>query len=538
MRELCGIGIQSTSFPCTAGHTNQQAAHLINDHFSAICQSLPSLDPAQLPAYLPSPSPPPIVHEYQVANKLSKFKLKRSTTPIDLPIKLYREFAIELATPLCSIINASINQGVCPKQWKTSYVTAIPKSSKPQSLDQLRPIAITPVPSLLCESFIFDWASHSIAAVIDKQQFGNIKSSSTTHCLISLLDFLYQNLEKRNTSVVVAFTDFRKAFDLVDHNVLIIKAIRIGLEPSLVRWLADFLSERHQMVRYQGELSTPQPLTCGVPQGTKMGPLCFLILINDALRDTPFRWKYVDDSTIGVTVNNSSPDYHQLQQHLSTLQAWTEANHVTINYSKTVMMHFSLAKTAVPPPTVTLSDHPIQVVESTKLLGIILDNKLDWNLHISTMIQTTTYRLYMLRRLKSLGTPQGELTSIYNIFILPKLTYASPAWSSSINLTQKRKLERVQKRACRIILGSAYTTYTEALDTLGMVTLATRHQDLLRQFGVKLLHHPRHRDLLPPAALRPRHSVRHHNILQPIRARTDRYKHSPIPSIVNIINNM
>ena len=267
-----------------------------------------------------------------------------------------------------------------------------------------------------------------------------------------------------------------------------------------------------------------------------MGPLCFLLLINDALQDTPHRWKYVDDSTVGITINNTNPDYTPLQDHLNSLQAWTASNHVTINSNKTVVMQFSTSNTPVTPPAVTIGDHTLQVVDSTKLLGVNLDRKLDWKLHVSLTIKSAAYKLYMLRRLKSLGMPQRELRSIFTIFILPKLTYASPAWSSSLTLTQHRQLEKVQKRAVRIILGESYVSYEEALATLDLSPLSARYEDLMRQFGEKLLIHPRHRDLLPELNPPPRHTVRHHNVLKPIRATTDRYKKSPIPTIVNIIN--
>ncbi len=183
----------------------------------------------------------------------------------------------------------------------------------------MRPIAITPLPSLLCKSFVFDWVSTNIANAIDNFQFDNMKSSSTTHCLISLLDFIYKNLEKRKTSVALNFINFKKTFDLVDHNIVLKKALYIGMEPGLVAWLADFLNGRQQLVGFEGTESTKYPLSYGVKQGTKVGPLCFLILINNALTDTPHRWKYVDDSTVGVTVDLKEPNYTHLQQQLDNL---------------------------------------------------------------------------------------------------------------------------------------------------------------------------------------------------------------------------
>ena len=230
-------------------------------------------------------------------------------------------------------------------------------------------------------------------------------------------------------------------------------------------------------------------------------------------------------------------DYNPLQDTLDRLHAWTVHNKVTINHNKTVVMHFHTSDVDLAPPQLTVDGHPLQVVQSTKLLGITIDSRLTWKDHTASIVKAASYKLFMLRRLRSLGAQADDLCTIYLSFILPKLMYASPSWSSSLTITLQRQLERVQKRACRIILGSSYTGYQDALNTLGLPSLADRHRNTLRTFAVKLEQHPRHRDLLPPPAPPPRRAVRHHNVITPIRARTDRYKKSPIPSIVNILNN-
>ena len=310
-----------------------------------------------------------------------------------------------------------------------------------------------------------------------------------------------------------------------------------GIRQCIIPWLADFLSERRQAVRFHGTVSSFQTITCGVPQGTRIGPLCFLVLINDALLDTTLRWKYVDDSTLGTVINNTDPDYSRMQDTLNNLLAWTNTNHVTINQRKTVVMHFDLATTPTPTPALTLDNHTLDVVTTTKLLGVIIDDKLSWGDHVSAVIKSASYRLYMLRRLKSLGLPTAELCNIFKLFILPKLTYASPAWSSSLSQTQHRRLERVQKRAAKIILGPSYHTYEDALHTLDLPTLTDYYRQALTQFGHKLLQNPRQRHLLPPQAPRPLRATRARNKLVPLRARTDRYKNSPIPTLVKILNS-
>ncbi|XP_076052858.1 uncharacterized protein LOC143032271 [Oratosquilla oratoria] len=202
-------------------------------------------------------------------------------------------------------------------------------------------------------------------------------------------------------------------------------------------------------------------------------------------------------------------------------------------------MHFCTSTQAVAPPQLSLGPHPLQLVQSTKILGITLDNQLNWNQHVTSIVRTASYKLYMLSRLKSLGTPTSELQEVYKTFIIPTLMYASPAWSSSLTLTQRQKLERVQKRAYRIILGLVYSGYDHALTTLTLSRVSQRHGEALKKFGENLFSHPRHRHFLPPDAPPPRHKTRHRNMLVPIKVpRTARYKNSAIPSIVHIINSM
>lgn len=267
-----------------------------------------------------------------------------------------------------------------------------------------------------------------------------------------------------------------------------------------------------------------------------MGPLCFLLLINDALLDTENRWKYVDDSTIATAINTNHPNYTHFQHILDNLLTWTTTNNVTINYQKSVTMLFDFSTTPTPTPTLTLGDTTLNLVRSTKLLGVTLDDKLSWDLHVNSVVSSASYRLHMLRRLKSLGVPVPELATTLKMFILPKLTYASPAWSPCLTATQLGRLERVQKRAIKIILGTSYTTYNDALATLRLTTLAAHYTTRLEQFGLQLLVNPRHRDLLPPDAPPPRRALRRYNRLVPIKARTERYNHSTVPTLVRLIN--
>ncbi|XP_037787501.1 uncharacterized protein LOC119583063 [Penaeus monodon] len=196
----------------------------------------------------------PTVSQFQVLQKMKRIRVNRATTPFTLPMRLIKEFATELATPLTSIVNVSLQQCKCPSQWKTA----------------LRLIAITHLPSLLCESFVADWANQDLALSVDTRQFGNMRSSAA-HCLIIFLEFVTAHLHKRKSSVTTIFIDFRKAFDLVDHTTVISKA-SAGIKECLILLLANFLSKRRQAMRVQGQVSSLLLPTCGVLQRTRMGP--------------------------------------------------------------------------------------------------------------------------------------------------------------------------------------------------------------------------------------------------------------------------
>ncbi|MPC66826.1 hypothetical protein E2C01_060980 [Portunus trituberculatus] len=144
------------------------------------------------------------------------------------------------------------------------------------------------------------------------------------------------------------------------------------------------------------------------------------------------------------------------------------------------MMHICTSTAAVPPSPAICGPSLPPGGRSTKLLGVLVDDQLSWKEHASTIISSASYKIYMLHRLRSLGAPADALRGVYLTFILPKLMYASPAWSSSLNLTQRQQLERVQKRAFRIILEPAYG---DALTCLSLPRLATRHQEALEKFG-------------------------------------------------------
>ncbi|KAI8497842.1 hypothetical protein Bbelb_244940 [Branchiostoma belcheri] len=319
---------------------------------------------------------------------------------------------------------------------------------------------------------------------VDMRQFGNIKGVSTTHCLVEILDFLFRGAENKQFVSNLVMTDFSKAFDRVCHT-MITKLVQMGARPSPVSWVCSFISHRTR-VRYQQVLSDREPLTCGVAQGTLLGPLIFLAVINDAGTPNSEYWKYVDDLNLGENRPICSPS--SLQNDLNNLDEWSDRNHMLLNPKKCKVLQICFMKSPPPDPVLTLGGQTLSVVKQARLLGIQIQSDLGWDSQVDSMVSKGSKRLFFLGRLRRAGLPPDDLCAIYCGYVRPLLEYAVPVWNAALNIRQVNRLERVQKRACRIMLGRHYTTYMDALQTLNLQTLSDRRHDLCLNFATKIRH--------------------------------------------------
>eukprot|EP00057_Strongylocentrotus_purpuratus_P001908 XP_003723460.1 PREDICTED: RNA-directed DNA polymerase from mobile element jockey-like [Strongylocentrotus purpuratus] len=308
-------------------------ANRINDFFKSVAEDVPAMDAENLPAYLPDPSPPPRIQPWDVYQQLKKVKVGKAVGPDMIPSRIIKEFACELSIPLAHIFSTSLAEGVVPKMWKRAVVVPVPKTT-PACIDKLRPISLTDSFAKVFEGFVSKWLMQYIGSQLDNKQFGNIKGLSTTHCLVDLLHCLYQHAEKSKAVSTLVMTDFRKAFDRIDHTIAIQKMISFGVKPTLIRWIADFLTERTRCVRYRGVTSEWVTLKAGVPQGTKLGLIVFLIVINNALRDSNIAyWKYVDDVTV-VDTRFAGDQSILLEATLQHFAEWSTSNGMSLNPAK------------------------------------------------------------------------------------------------------------------------------------------------------------------------------------------------------------
>ena len=324
------------------------------------------------------------------------------------------------------------------------------------------------------------WILSSIKDKIDPYQFGGLRGISTTHALVDMLHLWHTAIHSSN-SIRILFLDFSKAFDLVDHSILIGKFKQLGTPNILLRWLCDFLSDRKQRVKIGNEVSSWLSLTGSMPQGSCLGPLCFVVYISDmSFPSNMWIHKYIDDTTISEQINSDNES--QLQQAADAMETWSHENQMKINASKTKEMLISYKKTKPVATRVEIGSKQIDCVSTFKLLGVWLQNDLLWNAHVNYICTRASPRLYYLRQLKRSGMSSGDMITFYKAVVRPVLEYACAVWHPGLTTHQSDTLEMIQKRAMKIIHPDM--PYTIALTQISMDTLKDRRHDLCRTFYV------------------------------------------------------
>ena len=238
---------------------------------------------------------------------LSKLKISKASKDDVITNKFLRLFACELSAPLCAVINTSIRTGVVPDQWKIARIALLAKTLPVVHLESdIRPLSITCPISKIAESFIAKRFDDFFYDVQDKNQFGSTTNRSTTLALLKLLHFLFVSSDDSSEIVRVLFVDFKKAFEKINHNVVLSKFKENNAPVSLTVWMINFLNKRKQFVKVGNLMSDISLIYAGAPQGTKAGPNVFKLLINDLVFKSEFV-KYVDD--VPAAALSRQPDH-------------------------------------------------------------------------------------------------------------------------------------------------------------------------------------------------------------------------------------
>ena len=403
---------------------------------------------------LPLEDPPKFleVTEERVQEVLAKLNPHKAPGPDNLSNWIFKEYSYLLALPVMKIINASYYEQQLPTIWKKANVSPLPKK-KPVTIFEkyIRPISLTPCISKVAEEFIVeDYVKPAILDIIDASQYGAIPNSSTTMALISMLHHWFINTDGNGATIRTILFDYRKAFDFIDHTILVKKLGNLNIPRSIINWIIDFLSHRTQRVKLADScFSEWGHVPSCVPQGTKLGPWLFILMIQDLNIISPYLWKFVDDTTASEILPKGNVSTAQnIEDHI---KQWSEENRLKLHPDKCKELRISFSKDPVVLDQVIRNGKEVEIVESAKLLGVTISNNLSWHAHIKEVVKKASKRLYYLVQLKRARLPAKDLVLFYTSCVRSVMDYAVPAFYHSLPQYLKNELIRLEKRAISII---------------------------------------------------------------------------------------
>ena len=368
----------------------------------------------------------------------------KGSGPDNIPPVLLKICARTLVVPLQNIYNASLKFGTFPNRWKPSFIIPIFKSGSRSNIENYRGIAILSAFGKLFESLVTNFLTSQFSNYISPNQHGFMKGRSTCTNLLEFVNFTTGVIEDGD-QVDVIYTDICKAFDRLLHSVLLKKLNSIGVHSAMLAWIQSYLGDREQFVKVSGWISRPISVTSGVPQGSHLGPLLFILFMND-VTDAIIYSKclmFADDLKIFCRVK-SILDATNLQRDLDTLSSWCQSNCLTLNINK--CKTFSFYRTTFPLFfNYEIQNTPLVRVQDIKDLGIIFDKTLSFNLHIDFIVSKAYSMLGFMMRICSDFNDVSVFYSLYFAHVRAHLEYAAVIWSPNYSVHICR-IESVQKK--------------------------------------------------------------------------------------------
>jgi hypothetical protein len=396
------------------------------------------------------------IDETFVYDQLKKMKTSKSTGLTHIPARLLKDGRNALAKPLTVLMNRSLAEGTIPSEWKHAMVTPVYKSGSKTDAANYRPISVLPVFVKILERAVHSMVYHYLQEnqLLSIYQSGFRPLHSTGTCLIDTTNKLLHNID-RGLLTGMVFLDLSKASDTLDHVRMREKLFQLGFKDSAVIWFDGYLTNRTQSITINGVVSDPQFIQYGVPQGSILGPLLFIIYINDlpsVIQNCSIQL-YADDTLLFFSSNSVTLIESTLSGDLNRIISWLNRNFLFLNHSKTKIMligtHQRLAK--VDSFNIEAQDTKLDRVYKFKYLGVMFDSCLSWNDHIDYISAKISSRLGMLRKARKI-IPRETCITLYDAMILPLFDYCSAVWDKC-GKTNCDFLEKLQRRAASIIEG-------------------------------------------------------------------------------------
>ena len=568
------------------GEADEEIAEKLSEHFITISREFDGLSHEDIPTAESRRIPE--LTAAQVAKRLKAFRKPKTMVNGDIFPALVNEVADDLAKPLADIYNAVSDTKQWPQAWKFEYVTAIPKSSAPSSLNDLRNISCTTLFSKIYETFVLEWLGEKVS--LRSNQFGGVKGASTEHYLVELWQEVLENLEDPRAGSLLTSIDYSKAFNRLDFGHCLRCLKNKGASSELIAIIASFLSYRQMVVKVGNAMSQPKLVLGGVPQGSILGVFLFNVSIDafetascdikeyhcassepplhrnasyvigdsqlpadyefaaDNRKITPWvskliqALKYVDDNILNEKLNfQTAVDLgrnRKLKHAVRTQNAFRRivkeaiSRGMKVNAAKTNLMVVSDGTYEALASIVDEDGNVLKSSKEMKILGFHFSNKPNMNAQVAAIRKKMTARTWILTHLGHRGFSEEELVKVYKSCILPIHDYCSNVYHSSLTQMQVQQLERQQARALKAIFGYEHS-YRSPLQKTGLETLfdrrARRAEAFARKAAVGKLRHWFPRREAPRST---RQTTSYHESF----ARCQRLRNSPIHYMRRLLN--
>ena len=360
--------------------------------------------------------------------------------------------ATYVTSPLTYVLNLCVDKGYWPISLKKSEIIPIFKGGDKHDMTNYRPISLISNIAKIFERLIYNRLVNFFEKnnILANNQFGFIGKRGTNDALIKVSEFIYENIDKSKPTLAT-FLDFKKAFDTVNHDILIHRLRSYGVRGLALDLIISYLNDRTQSVRLKNISSNNSKVTIGVPQGTILGPLFFIVYINELLKLLPQNLiSYADDTVILYTGNTWNEVQNNMNASLDIVGDWLASNQLSLNVTKSVYMVFSTSKKNIPNNlNIKINGRILNSVNEYKYLGIIFESNMKWEKHLKNTTNRLRYTLFVINKLKYHLLPT-TLISIYYALFHSVANYGIVAWGG----TYKKYLScinNLQIRLCKVI---------------------------------------------------------------------------------------
>lgn len=413
------------------------------------------LDPDPVPSYCATQNNSPcamsslVISDNNVFKLLKSLDLNKSAGPDTIPAQFLVNCAKELSSPVTLLFQRSLREGIVPDIWKRAYITPIHKKGPKNDIQNYRPISKLCLLAKILERLVFNQLYSNIKCTFIPQQHGFLKGRSTVSNLVTLNEYLTSNMEN-GFQIDVVYTDYSKAFDRIDHNILLSKLHLLGIHGDLYRWFSSYVDNRCQAVVLGGYSSYWVKIPSGVPQGSLLGPLLFSIFINDidsCLLNSHFLL-FADDMKIFKSIHSFAAA-QLLQEDLCRLDNYCRLNKLDLNVSKCFCISFSRKRNVIE-YNYKCKNEVLSRVLFCRDLGVIHDSKLLFDKHIYSIVDKAYKALGFIIRCSKDFRNMKTIKVLYCAFVRSHLEYASQIWSPCYDIYISH-IEKIQRKFTRFL---------------------------------------------------------------------------------------